>query len=82
MIDDTEATRREMIQKINADPGTREALEKKYGQVWDTLELGRDFDVKGFMAPIVVVKRKSDGVVGSLEFQHHPRFYYGFTPDK
>jgi hypothetical protein len=30
----------------------------------------------------VVVKRKSDGVVGSLEFQHHPRFYFNFAEDK
>ena len=25
-----------------------------------------------------IVTRKSDGVVGSLEFQHMPRFYWGF----
>jgi hypothetical protein len=81
-MDETEGFRRAYVEEINSNPGSREALEKEYGQVWNTEELGRDFDVQGFMAPFVVVKRKSDGVVGSLEFQHSPRFYYGFTPDK
>jgi len=78
MKDDTEEIRRELIKVINSNPGSREALTAVYGQVWDTQELGRDFEVKGFMAPFVVVKRKADGVKGSLEFQHSPRFYYNF----
>jgi hypothetical protein len=82
MSDSTEPIRRAMVSEINSDPGSREALEKEHGQVWDTEQLSQDFEVRGFMAPIVVVKRKSDGQIGSLEFQHWPRFYYGFTPDK
>lgn len=80
-MDETENIRRKMVNEINANPGSREALEKEHGQVWNTEQLPRDFEVRGFMAPFVVVKRKSDGQVGSLEFQHRPRFYYGFTPD-
>ena len=34
----------------------------------------------GFMAPYVVVRRKSDGQRGSLMFQHDPRFYFSFDP--
>ena len=34
------------------------------------------------MAPLVVVRRKSDGVKGSLMFQHSPRFYFGFEPHR
>jgi hypothetical protein len=64
--------------EINAAPGSREALEAQHGQVWDTQELGQDFTVEGFMAPYVVVRRKSDGQRGSLMFQHNPRFYFGF----
>ena len=81
MSDPTEAIRRQEVAEINADPGSREALEAKYGQVWDTKELGVDFDVLGFMAPYVVVRRKSDGAKGSLQFQHQPRFYFNFQPD-
>jgi len=79
--DITESARRERLVEINADQEiTRESLEAKYGQVWTTEELGRDFIVTGFMAPLVVVRRKSDGKVGSLEFCHSPRFYFNWQP--
>ena len=58
----------------------RTDLEQKHGQVWNMEELRDDFTVRQFAAPLVVVKRKSDGVIGSLEFQHTPRFYYSFVP--
>jgi len=80
MHDVTEDIRRTLVAEINADPGSREALEAIHGQVWNTEELSRDFSVDGFMAPLVVVRRKSDGAKGSLYFQHSPRFYFGFTP--
>ena len=81
MNDPTEAIRRQRLAEINTEPGIREALESQHGQVWDTQELGRDFQVLGFAAPLVVVRRKSDGVRGSLEFQHQPRFYFNFQPE-
>ena len=80
MDDPTEGLRRERLAEINAEPGSRQALEARYGQVWDTQELSRDFVVEGFMAPLVVVRRKADGQRGSLEFQHQPRFYFNFSP--
>lgn len=81
MFDETEATRREMVATINANAGPRAELEAKHGQVWDTSQLQDDFQVVGFMAPLVVVKRRSDGVKGSLMFQNDPRFYYSFQPE-
>lgn len=80
MSDPTEAIRRERVAEINLQPGSREALEAQYGQVWSTDQLSDDFSVIGFMSPLVVVCRKSDGVKGSLFFQHGPRFYYSFKP--
>ena len=79
MPDATEPYRRQRLAEINAQPGSREALEAEYGQVWNTEELSRDFEVIGFMAPLVVVLRKSDGEKGSLEFQHSPRLYFSFS---
>jgi len=77
--DSTEATRKAML------PGMphllRMAIEQGQ-QVWDTTEMREMFDVTGFLAPFVVVRRKSDGVVGTLEFAHTPRYYWGFTPDQ
>ncbi len=80
MSDPTESTRRQLLADINAAPGSREYLEFKHGQVWDTDQLQEDFEVVGFMAPLVVVRRKTDGVKGSLMFQGSPRFYFGFSP--
>lgn len=48
--------------------------------IWGTDELKADFTVEGFMAPFVVVRRKADGVRGSLCFTHDPRFYFNFEP--
>lgn len=79
-IDPTESARREMLVEINHAPGSREALQAKYGQVFDTASLQEHFDVLGFMAPVVVVRHKASGTKGSLTFQHSPRFYYGFQP--
>jgi hypothetical protein len=78
MSDPTESIRRQRLAEINGDPGSREALEAQYGKVWDTQELAKDFEVIGFMAPYVVVRRKADGVKGSLEFQNCPRIYFNF----
>jgi hypothetical protein len=81
-IDPTENIRRQMLAEINAAPGTREYLEAKHGQVWDTGQLSQDFEVLGFMAPLIVVVRKSDRQKGSLCFQHNPRFYFSFEPHR
>jgi hypothetical protein len=78
MTDPTEPLRRQRLAKINAEPGGREALEAAHGQVWDTQQLTQDFEVVGFLAPLVVVRRKADGVKGSLEFQHAPRLYFNW----
>ena len=80
--DITEQLRRVRLAVLNAEPGDRHTLEQRHGQVWDGSELGREFEVIGFMAPLVVARRKSDGTRGSLEFQHHPRFYFNWEEDR
>lgn len=75
MTDDTEAIRREMLESgqpyrdlVRSDPKDR----------WTTDELREEFEVIGFMAPFVAVRRKSDGAKGSMEFTHNPRWYFNF----
>ena len=65
------------LEQVSTDP--RAELEKRYGRVWDTGELQEEFQVTGFMAPYVVVVRKTDNVVGTLAFSHSPRFYHSWT---
>jgi hypothetical protein len=70
--DPTEAARREMI-------ATGQAFKDHAaydGPTWTTGELQRDFEVLGFRAPLVAVRRKSDGKRGTLEFKHSPRVYF------
>ena len=84
-MDATEGIRREIVAQVNGSVQSdnkdteRVRLESEYGQVWDTAQVQKEFDVIGFGAPFVVVTRKSDSVRGSLMFQHHPRFYFSFT---
>ena len=79
--DPTQAARMLVIEEINAEPGSREALEAEYGKVWDTEELSKDFTVEGFMAPFVVVIKKATGNKGVLMFQDRPRFYFLFKEE-
>ena len=63
---------------------TKEEVKKEFNveEVWDTNELQELFTVHSFLAPYVVVTRKSDGVKGTLMFTHMPRFYFSFIPDE
>jgi len=86
-MDETEGIRMKMVAEINSQVQStdtlteRERLEENQGQVWDTKELSTDFEVCGFMAPFIIVRRKKDGVKGTLMFQHSPRFYFSFVRD-
>ena len=60
----------ESARNLAADTGPR----------WTTAELAAEFEVIGFAAPYAVVRRRADGVTGSLEFTHDPRVYFGFEP--
>lgn len=71
----SEAKRMLLTQLIN-DGGIPASYD---GPLWDTTELQRDFEVQGFAAPFVVVKRRSDGLRGTLTFTHSPRVYFDFV---
>lgn len=76
-FDPTEDARREMVKDINELPIVRAGE----GQTWTTDELTRDFEVLSFLAPFVYVRRKADGVTGTLKFRHSPRVYFEFVPE-
>jgi hypothetical protein len=87
-IDHTEEIRRDRLVAINSAVQSQDAhaerkrLQAMYGPVWDTSQLRADFEVLGFMAPYIVVRRRSDGRKGSLEFQHQPRLHFNFILDR
>lgn len=80
--DSIEMTRGALAVRINSQATDRAALEAHYGRVWSATQLADDFEVIGFAAPFVVVRRKTDNRLGSLLFQHHPRYYFAFQEDK
>lgn len=82
LADPTEAFRRRRLIELNTKPMDRVELERRHGRVWSLRELASSFIIIGFMAPFVVVRRKADGVVGSLEFQHDPRLYFNWKEDR
>lgn len=74
MIDEGTYARMVETEKVN-----REGIPDSYdGPIWDTTEMQQEFSVEGFAAPMVVVKRRSDGVRGTLYFTHSPRRYFDF----
>jgi len=76
-MDETESIRRAML--ASNEPAAH--LAATTGPTWTTDQLREEYEVLGFMAPFVVVKRKSDGKKGSLEFTHNPRVYFNWTED-
>lgn len=80
--EEVEMARRQRAIELNRNPGSGSQLNARYGRVWSPDDLARDFEVIGFAAPYVVVRRRSDRSLGSLEFQHHPRFYFNFELDQ
>ena len=77
MVDDpTEAVRRQMLETGQTHRDLAAADRR-----WTTEELGQEFIVHSFLAPFVSVTRLADGVLGSMEFTHNPRFYFNFQPD-
>lgn len=82
MQDETEPIRRQRIAELSSQAtDIRAALEARHGQVWTTDEVREEFEVIGFLAPLVAVRRKSDGAKGSLEFQASPRYYFNWIAD-
>jgi len=73
--DPTEGARRRLLAQVNSHAMDRSGLEASHGRVWDAVELARDFEVLGFAAPFVVVRRRIDQKLGSLLFQHQPRLF-------
>lgn len=77
MEDTTEEVRRRLVAEM---PEELVARIQHGERVWDTDELRAEFDVQGFMAPFVMVRRKEDGREGTLMFCHAPRYYFDWRP--
>jgi hypothetical protein len=64
------------------EPIDRKTLEAKFGKVWTAEEVEQEFVISAFIGSTVVVRRKADDVVGTLEFTNRPHLFYNFQPQK
>jgi hypothetical protein len=80
MSEETDVIRKNMI--AAGEPAQDLAAEQATeGPTWDTQAMQAEFEPLGFAAPFIVVRRRSDGVKGSLEFTHSPRVYFNWQED-
>ena len=56
----------------------RDLVHAGFKDIMTAEEATEKYEFEGFGGGIVVVTRKSDGVRGSLNFTHIPRFYFDF----
>jgi hypothetical protein len=83
MSDPTQSYRRKRTAELAAEQtDNRAELEERHGQVFDPSELHQSYEVQGFMAPYVILRERATGKLGSMEFQHSPRYYWGFQADE
>jgi hypothetical protein len=61
--------------------GSRENLQATFGRVWNAEELREEFEVITSFPRCTFVRRKSDGVRGSVHSQESPCLYYRFQPE-
>lgn len=79
MNDPTELARMALIPTM---PAEALAAAERGEPVYTTAEMTAEFEAIGFLAPFVMVRRRSDGVKGTLMFSGSPRFYFGFEADR
>ena len=66
-----DSLRMQQLIEVNTSPVPEGAM--------TTDQMREQYEALGFMAPYVVVRRKSDGKKGTLEFTHNPRWYFNFV---
>lgn len=70
----------DVLAAISLQPRTRAELETEFGEVWDIDELSREFVVTAVIPPKYIVRRISDGAVGSMLMQLRPKLFFHFRP--
>ena len=75
-IERADAEKADMERRIKRT--RRDLVHAGFKDIMTTEEAEELFEFEGFGGGIVMVTRKSDGVRGSLNFTHLPRFYFDF----
>lgn len=69
--------RRKRRSVLRAQPAmSRSDLETQFGKVWTVQDVAREFVITSIIGHTVVVRRKQDNAVGTLEYQEGPPCLY------
>ena len=68
--------RRKRRNKVVVEAKSQAELEGLYGRVWTQQEVAKEFVITAIVGNTVVVRRKDDGTVGSLDYQTGPPNLY------
>lgn len=68
--------RRKRQSKVVVEAKSQEELEGLYGRVWTQQEVAKEFVITAIIGNTVVVRRKDEGTVGSLDYQTGPPHLY------
>jgi hypothetical protein len=68
--------RRKGRNKVIVEAKRREELEGLHGRVWTQEEVAKVYVITSIIGNTVVVRRKDDGTVGSLDYQTGPPTLY------
>lgn len=71
--------RRRKLRRIAPPHRTKAELEQEFGKVWDMQALAQEYVITSIIGNTVVVRRKADDVVGTLQHQSNPPLYFGFV---
>jgi hypothetical protein len=69
-------------QYINGNPKDAFELKSTYEEVWSAAEVGSRYEILGFKSPFAIARCRETGEKGTLIFQNHPRFYFGWDPER
>lgn len=67
---------------MNRTPCSREELLAVVAEVYNREQVEERYEVLGFRAPFAMVRERSTGQMGTMLFQHEPRFYFSYSRDR
>lgn len=62
-------------------PNSGHELESPCRRVWTAEEFAREFELLGLLVSPVIVRRKSDGMKGTIHFEGNLRVFFDFQPE-
>ncbi len=71
--------RRKKVRRVVPPPKSRAELEREHGMVLTVADLAHQYIVTSIIGNTVVVRRKSDNRVGTLQFQNDRPLYFHFV---